>query len=405
VNQPIRQSLSRTVSLTLGVAVLVASGCGGTRATSLKQSDDVERSQPVAVVRRADPEPPAAETSVDGRGVNAGRPPEWLRGVPDQYPRSRYITGVGTGRSREESTTRARAEVAKFFKVTVEVEERVAESESTGDGATSQSQSLSSRVRSAAEGEVEGADIAEVYAAPDGTYSALAVLPIEEAARILDERIAALAREIEAGLQQPPQGPIGYEPLRTLVLARVALRKSGKLLEKRRVLNLPAKPTVASDPSTARELSARFARQPVTLEVVGVNASRYRTSLAAAVTATGMVVAPTDRGAAAKAAAGAGADAAAHITVRSKYAPSTRGDPRWKHLEGDVVVVMTDESGRVRSNDRLTCRRSGLDERQALEKLIDCMADSLEHAWPADLIADMGQDHEGDPQADGAARN
>jgi len=403
VNEPIRQSLFRTVSLTLGVAVLVASGCGGQRATGLKQSDDVERSQPVAAVRRADPEPPATGTSVEGRGANAGRPPEWLRGVPDQYPRSRYITGVGTGRSRDDATTRARAEVAKFFKVTVEVEERVAESESTGDGATSQSQSLSSRVRSAAEGEVEGADIVEVYAAPDGTYSALAVLPIEEAARILDARIAALAREIEAGLEQPPQGPIGYEPLRTLVLARVALRKSGKLLEKRRVLNLPAKPTVASDPATARELSARFARQPVTLEVVGANASRYRTSLAAAVTAMGMVVAPTDRGATAK--AGSPAGAAAHITVRSQYAPSTRGDPRWKHLDGDVVVVMTDESGRVRSNDRLTCRRSGLDERQALEKLIDCMADSLEHAWPADLIADMGHDQAGEPHVGGAARN
>ncbi len=127
--------------------------------------------------------------------------PDWIRGKSKEYPEEFYIVGVGSGDTRQDAESRARAHIAEVFSVKIKADisvnksETLRESEGKVSGETKEI--TRSRIDMGLKKTLEGTEIVEVWQNPkDAAYYALAVLDREKAAVKMSERIRELDNEV-----------------------------------------------------------------------------------------------------------------------------------------------------------------------------------------------------------------
>ncbi len=128
------------------------------------------------------------------------QPPQWIDAPQSAYPAATYLTGTGSGDSRQTATDRAFANLARVFEVAVSdttMDFSSAQISSSGDGQqTVNEQKVSRSISVEARKVVEGATIAESWTAPDGRVYALATLNKQAAASRFRSAILTADRDV-----------------------------------------------------------------------------------------------------------------------------------------------------------------------------------------------------------------
>lgn len=127
--------------------------------------------------------------------------PEWLDKATGKYPADQFLTGLGEAGSREAAANRARAELAKTFQVAISdnsIDFSQAQSQMVDGVRVNNNQQKASRFVSAEARQVlEGVDIAEYWADPQGKFFALATLNKSAAAARFRDSIQRADRRTE----------------------------------------------------------------------------------------------------------------------------------------------------------------------------------------------------------------
>lgn len=126
--------------------------------------------------------------------AKAGSRPDWIDGASRQYPRDRYLVGVGMGDDRAVASDRARAEISKIFTTQVSVTTNVNEAEATSKQGSktenSFSQAISQSLQTVSKKMLEGVEVVENW--KDGATMqqyALAVLDRAKALAAVKDKI------------------------------------------------------------------------------------------------------------------------------------------------------------------------------------------------------------------------
>ncbi len=124
-----------------------------------------------------------------------GPKPDWVDSSSMEYPREKYLTGVGMGDDRQTAEDRARAEISKVFSTVVTVNTNLTESETNAskNGANDNQfqQNISQNVQTVSKKALEGVEIVENWQDPaTRSHYALAVLEREKAIAAVKEKIA-----------------------------------------------------------------------------------------------------------------------------------------------------------------------------------------------------------------------
>lgn len=140
-------------------------------------------------------------------GLASAQTPDWVTGKSSQYPDQLYITGVGSGDSRQEAENQARAQIAEVFRVQLNARFTNNKTETlNGSNGNVSGRSVDvtrSLVNVGLVKTLEGSEIADVWQDPtDMEYYALAVLDRQKASVRIADQISALDTElVEVGAQ------------------------------------------------------------------------------------------------------------------------------------------------------------------------------------------------------------
>ncbi len=127
--------------------------------------------------------------------------PDWVTGKSSAYPDDQYITGVGSGDTRQGAENRARAQIGEVFKVQLNARFSTNKTETLqGSGRNVGGESVDitrSSVNVGLDKTLEGTEIADVWQDPsDMEYYALAVLDRQKASLRIADQISALDTEL-----------------------------------------------------------------------------------------------------------------------------------------------------------------------------------------------------------------
>lgn len=156
----------------------------------------------------------------------AGRPPVWIGGESEKYPAAVYLTGVGSDADRGRAEDRARAEIAKIFRVEILARDSSGESHwlaRAGSVAEEEyRQQVQAELTATTDKVLAGVRIAEVWQEKKTEkYYALAVLDRLRAAQALRYEIDEIDREAASLVRQ---AEVQTSPLRRLGRYLAALR-------------------------------------------------------------------------------------------------------------------------------------------------------------------------------------
>jgi hypothetical protein len=133
--------------------------------------------------------------------------PDWIAGESSAYPASRYLLGRGEGTRQQQAADRARAELAKIFRVAITdetIDSQTVTTTHTGTRRTREQQSEATRTVTTSTDELlEGIEITRVWRDPHTQrHFALAVLPRAQAAQNLRRRMQQFDLQTEQDLKQ-----------------------------------------------------------------------------------------------------------------------------------------------------------------------------------------------------------
>ncbi|MFA6582687.1 MAG: LPP20 family lipoprotein [Elusimicrobiaceae bacterium] len=127
--------------------------------------------------------------------------PDWINGESAEYPRDKYVIGVGLADDRDSAQDRARAQIAQVFSSLIQVTSEMSAREKTdtlGDkSSTSYNSDVSENVKSTSEKMLEGVEIVQVYTDPQTKQNyALAILNRANAASAIRQKMAELDMQL-----------------------------------------------------------------------------------------------------------------------------------------------------------------------------------------------------------------
>lgn len=225
--------------------------------------------------------------------------PAWVeRGAGGKYPDGLYLVGVGVGDTRADASDRARAEIAKRFKVAVHqdvtVRRSVASSEDATGSAWLSDSSTRETTRTATDQTLEDVQIAETWSDPaSARVHALAVLHRGAAAERIAERLREVDRALAAYLDEADRAA-GLRALGHVLEARATADRRAALREPLAILDAATwtetEPVVATS-DLDRRIAELGASVPVAVEVTppdSPSASDVQSALARAITRGGL---------------------------------------------------------------------------------------------------------------------
>ncbi len=157
--------------------------------------------------------------------------PDWVTGKSSSYPDAQYLTGVGSGDTRQEAENQARANIAEVFRVQLNAKFTSNKTEtlngSNGNVSGSSVDITRSRVNVGLKKTIEGSEIAEVWQDPkDMEFYALAVLNRQKASARIESQVSALDTELAGVGKQIDTAKSTLGKLRLLALQKsLALKR------------------------------------------------------------------------------------------------------------------------------------------------------------------------------------
>ncbi|MFI5363651.1 MAG: LPP20 family lipoprotein [Elusimicrobiota bacterium] len=284
--------------------------------------------------------------------------PSWAdTGDSSEFPRARYVTGVGNADDETSAAERARGEVAKVFSADVNSVSTVSESEANGDQngkkTHSWSNDVAQKVRTATQKVLEGVNIVARWKDSTGRCYALAALPKDEALLAITEKSTDIDKE---GADNKAALAAATDPFaRAKAAAKLlALAKAqDSLAADYRVLGGGALQGSFDGASVRAQAAAALAALDVLVAVAGDGSEAVQSAIVSGLNAVGLT---------AKAgAAGDKADltAVATVTVQEQNMP----DRLWRRARSTAAISLTDgRTGKIFATLDVTAREDARDD-------------------------------------------
>ena len=276
--------------------------------------------------------------SVQG-GVPSGPRPDWTDGTSAEFPRNRFLTGVGIADDQASAMERARGEISRVFSTQVTVNSMATATEQTterqGTSSTASSQDIMQTVRSTSQKVLEGVEIARSWReAAAGRYYSLAVLDRAKALAAMGDKMEELdgqAKDLQARLTATPEK---LDKVKYALRLRSMMKARESLAADMRVLAPGERPDAGFDATAALDAAAKALGQLDVAVIMPDGASGVRSAIISALNAIGL------DGREAK--GPEGADIA--VDCSAQFEQVADPDPRsaWKWARGAASVSMKD---------------------------------------------------------------
>jgi len=137
--------------------------------------------------------------------------PEWISGDSEKYKNSQYLLGRGEASNMEEAKDRARADLAKTFKVAVSVDSEDLQSYKSNSAIAGSGKYVaesSVKINTRTDQIIRGIQIAEIWQDPaNKNHHVLAILPRQQAATSLRQQVNELDDATQASISQSKINP------------------------------------------------------------------------------------------------------------------------------------------------------------------------------------------------------
>ncbi|MDE2141755.1 MAG: LPP20 family lipoprotein [Elusimicrobia bacterium] len=299
-----------------------------------------------------------------------GSRPAWVDGQGGDWPKSRFITGLGSADDENTAADRARGEVARVFSADVSVNTVSDQSEGTvqkdGKSSTSFSSTVAEQVRTAAEKVLEGVDVVARWKDSSvGRYYALAALPKEQALIAVNEKAHDIGAEAAIYKAQLASSTDAFERAKAAAKLLTLAKAWSGLANDSRVLGGGS---LSGDFDTAAvrpEAAKAMAALDVVVAVTGEGSDAVEIAAVEGLNAAGL--------SAKRGTAGDKADltATASVNVQEQDA----GDPRWKRSRAIAAVTLQDgRTGKAFASFDVTAREDAVDAGEARRRTLASLA-------------------------------
>lgn len=320
-------------------------------------------------------------TGGGGKAVGRDRRPDWISGEALEWPRQRYVLGVGVADDRATAEDRARAEISRVFSTQVEARTSAyaAETSTSGTGRdrTVQERNVVDDTQSFTAKVLEGVQIVETWQDPTTRQVyALATLDRRQAAARLRDALATL--DAEAGRHASAMGGEDRVAAATGALRwRGVQRRKQPVLADLRVV-VPDEKQPRMDPALEAKATEALGRLDVVVHVEGDRERTVEAGVGRALASMGM----RPR---------AGTEAAAgDVKVSVQVSVEDLGEKDGWYLTraaGAVTAAATaggKHLAQVRITERGSATLQGESAPRALKRLADAIATKLPEAWAAE---------------------
>jgi len=264
--------------------------------------------------------------------------PEWIDGSSMEYPREKFLTGVGMADDRASAEDRARGEISKIFSTVVTVNTNSSASESTKTSGSKTenafAQNVSNSVQTASKKALEGVDVVEHWQ-DDATrqYYALAILDREKGVKALADKIGEFdkqAAQLNASLEKGPELSKVKAGLKLLTLLKARQDLNNEL----RVIDPEGKtlPNPLDEAAIRPKASKAIAGLDVKVILHGDSADEIETGIISGLNQFGL-----------QAQAGT-LDSPVDIVVEGNVntTPMNVSEPKWKYARSSLTVSLKD---------------------------------------------------------------
>ncbi len=294
----------------------------------------------------------------------AGEPkPDWIDGSSMEYPREKYLVGVGQGDSRQDAEDRSRGEISKIFSTQVKVRTSLTETESNTAGAKGQTndfqQTISDTVQTLSKKALEGVEIAENWQdSATREYYALAVLDRQKAILAVNDKLAQFDKDSVALKDQMEKAADKFPRVKASLRLLTVLKAREDLVAELRVLDPAGKaPESPVDAASVKPAAAKAVSElDVVVGLTGDSATQIK---------TGIVKGLNDFGLQAKSSGGG------DIIVEGEVATNEQqGDgSKWRWARTTLTVTLKDgKTEKVFSQFDATDRESSADYSEAVRR-------------------------------------
>jgi hypothetical protein len=309
----------------------------------------------------------AALTAACATGGKVSDRPSWVEGESAQWPRSRFVVGVGSSDDPDSAADRARGEVARVFSTDISVTTHVEQSESTvssgGKTAGSFASQVDDKVKTTARQVLEGVDIvARWHDESSRRWYALAALPKAHSLLAVEERLHDLNSEAARYKSELAAEGTPFARARAAAKLKALAKAQADLNAQARVLG----ETMPSDASPAGpDADKALAALDVVVAVSGDGSDAVQTGVISGLNAAGLT--------AKRGSTGDKSDllAEAAVTVISQES----GDPRWKRARASASVTLSDsQASKVFSRFELASREDATDPATARTRALTSLS-------------------------------
>ena len=270
--------------------------------------------------------------------------PDWVDGSSMEYPRDRYLVGVGSADDRAMAEDRARGEISRIFSSQVAVKTASEASESTvqSSGAkdkNSFSQSVANSVKTVSKKVLEGVEVPQAWQDDASRiWYVLAVMDKAKGVSAVTDKIADFDAQIKLWKDQLAQAADKF-PKAKAAMKIVALLKARKDLEgDLRVLDGKPMPDPVDEAAMRAAAAKILSELEIAVEISGAASQEIETGIIQGLTGFGLQMAPKD--------SQTPADIAIKVQVETK--PVAGADERWKFARSYATVSLKDgRTGKV----------------------------------------------------------
>ncbi len=295
----------------------------------------------------------------------AGPKPDWLDGSSMEYPRERYLVGIGLGDDQASAKDRSRGEIARVFSSLVTVTTDLSEAESTvktGEkSAATFSQSVSQNVQTASKKLLEGVDVVETWQDPaTKQHYALAVLERSKGVAAVADKLAELDKQASDYKGQLDTASEKLPRVKAAMKLLTLLRAREELNAELRVLDPGGKGRPGPvDAAAVKPLAAKaLAALEVRVDVTGPGSKAIETGAVKGLNGFGF-----------QAAAGP-AKGPVDILVEGPVdtKPMEGGDKRWKWARSSVTLSLKDGGDKIFLRVEASERQASADYQEAVRR-------------------------------------
>lgn len=301
-----------------------------------------------------------------GDGAAPARRPDWADGNSEEFPRARFLTGVGIADDQSSSMERARGEISRVFGTLVTVNSVASASERTterqGISSADSSQDITQTVRSTSQKTLEGAEIVRNWREPGtGRYYSLAVLDRSKALASMNDKMDELTRLAADALARLSAAAEKLDKVRYALRLRSLLKARENLAADIRVLSPGGSTDAGFDAAAAADAAAKALGRLDVAVITADGAAGVRAAIISALNSIGF----SGREAAGPEGADIAVDYSAHFERLADQDPRSA----WKWTRGTASVSMKDvKTSKIFLNFETSAREAAAGESGAREK-------------------------------------